>query len=544
MLTRKQTPGVVFQPQVHRKLQHGIQTFVNALRPTLGPIAGGVAIDHINKTKDLPEFLDDGGIIARRIIELQNRDEDMGAMLLRAMLITQRDGVGDGTVTAAILLEAIFSAGVRYITAGGNAMQVRRQLEKMLPIILEEVDRATFKLDSQESLVNMAYSLCHDKEIAQKIGEVFDLLGKHGRLEVREGYGRDLHHDYVQGTYYYSGAFSRAFFGNDIHTRIALYNTAIFLCDYSIDDHKVLFPVMKAAHDAGVESLVIIARNLSEKAIGLLTTNNKMDSFTAIGVKLPGLNEADRIAAIEDISLLTGATPYLSVTGGNLENVQSDDFGTARRLWADLRSFGIVGGRGDKRKLRNHIQQLKKSYPLIKDYEDQKRLNKRIGNLLGGSATIWLGGHSETEISAKKNLVERTIQIMRQSSEHGIVHGGGVMFLRLSNMLKQQYAEATDTDERAVCRMLMEAFDAPVRTLYQNAGYDPGEIIAKIQHQAAPSAFDIETGQCINLNEFGIYDSSEVLKATLHNAIRTAALILTIDSLIHRSNPELVGNPG
>ncbi len=543
MLTRKQTPGVVFQPQVHRKLQQGIQTFVNALRPTLGPVSGGVAIDHINNTKDLPEFLDDGGTIARRIIELPNRDEDMGAMLLRSMLVRQKESVGDGTVTAAILLEAIFSAGIRYIAAGGNAMLVRRQLEKMLPTILEEVDRASFRLDSTESLVNMAYSLCHDKEIAQKIGEVFDLLGKHGRLEVREGYGRDLHHDYVQGTYYYAGAFSRAFFGNDIHTRIDLYNTSIFLCDYTIEDHKDLFPVMKAAHDARVESLIIIARGLSEKAVGMLTTNNKMDSFTAIAVKLPGTNESDKIAAIEDLSLLTGATPYLKITGGTLKNVSVNDFGKARHMWADLRTFGIVGGRGDKRKLRKHIQRLKDKYPLIKDYEDQKRLNKRIGNLLGGSATLWLGGHSETEISAKKNLIEHTIQIMRQASEQGVVHGGGMMFLRISNKLKLQYDEARDTDERAVCRILLEAFDTPIRTLYKNAGYDPGEIIGQIQHQELESAFDVETGQYVHLCQFRIYDSTDTLKTTIRNAVSTAALMLTIDSLIHRSNPELVGNP-
>ena len=517
---------------------------VNALRPTFGPVSGSVAIDHIHKTKDLPEFLDDGGTIARRIIELPNRDEDMGAMLLRSMLVKQRESVGDGTVTAAILLEAIFSAGIRYIAAGGNAMQVRRQLETIVPDILEEVDQASFHLDSQESLVDMAYSLCHDRDIAEKIGEIFDLFGQHARLEVREGYGRELRHDYIQGTYYYSGAFSRAFFGTDIQTRVELTNTAIFLCDYSIEDQKELFPVMKTAHDAGVGSLVIIARNLSEKAIGLLTTNNKMNTFTAIGVKLPGLNEADKIAAIEDISLLTGATPYLKITGGTLDHVSADDFGKVRRIWADLRSFGIVGGRGDKRKLRYHIERLKRQYYRIEDYEVQKNLNKRIGNLLGGSATLWLGGHSDTEITATKTLVERTIQIMRLAGEYGVVHGGGLVFLRLADTLKQRYTATRDTDERAVCRILIEAFEATLRTLYENAGYDPGQIMAQIQNQDVQCAFDVETGRHVNLCDFGIYDSSEVLKASMRNAISTAALMLTIDSLIHRTNPELTGNPG
>jgi chaperonin GroEL len=533
----------VFQPQVHRKLKQGIHTFVNAVRPTLGPVSGGVAIDHVNKAESLPEFLDDGGTIARRIIELPNADEDMGAMLLRSMLVRQREMVGDGTVTAAVLLEAIFAEGVRYITAGGNAMQLRRQLERLLPLMFDEVDSAAFALDSHNSLVNMAYSLCHDREIAEKIGEVFDLFGQHARLEVREGYGLDLEQDYVQGTYYYSGVFSRSFFGDDIHTRLELYNTSIFLCDYTIEDHQDLFPVMKLAHDAGVESLVIIARDLSEKAIGMLNTNNNMGRFRAIGIKLPGLNEGDKLAAIEDLSLLTGATPFLKVTGATFERVTLDDLGEVRRLWADLRTFGLVGGRGDKRRLRQHIQRLKDSYKSLRDYEDQKRLNKRIGNLLGGSATLWLGGHSKTEIEAKKHLVERTIQIMRQANEHGVVHGGGAIYLRLSELFRARYAEATDTDERAACRMLMEAFAVPLRTICHNAGYDAGEVIGQVQLADVPSAFDVEIGQCVPLEAFGIYDSTDVVKATIQNAIKTAALVLTVDSLVHRSNPEIVGDP-
>ena len=125
----KQKPGVVFQPHVHHRLQRGIDKLVNAIRPTLGPLACGVAIDPLNDAETLPEFLDDGGLIARRIIELPNRDEDMGAMLLRGMLLRQYERVGDGTATAAVLFKAIFDAGLRYIAAGGNSMQLRRHLE-------------------------------------------------------------------------------------------------------------------------------------------------------------------------------------------------------------------------------------------------------------------------------------------------------------------------------------------------------------------------------------------------------------------------------
>lgn len=534
----------MFQPKVYGKLQRGIHTVVRALRPTLGPLSGGVVIDHINTGNNLPEFLDGGGTIARRIIELGNRDEDMGAMLARAMVVKQYGAVGDGTVTAAILLDELVSSGVRYIAAGGDAMQLRRLLEKLIPSVLEELDRLSFQLEGEDALINMAYSLCHDRDMAQLMGETFALLGQYGRLEVREGYGRVLRREYVQGTYYYSGALSSAFFPNGSKTRFDVEEPSIFLCDYSIDDHRELFPVLKAAHEAGVRHLIIIARDLSEKAVGLLTTNNsRMNTFTAIGIKLPGLNETDRMEAIEDLSLLTGTTPYLKVLGDGLGEVRAKDFGKARRVWLDVRTFGVIGGRSDKRRLREHIQMLKRQHQAAKDFEDRTRSQQRIGNLLGGSATLWIGGFSESEISATKSVVDRTVRAMRLALEGGVVAGGGIALLRCRDILEQRLKTITNTDERAVHRMLINALAAPARAIFSNAGYEPSEIIAKLYHESPEAGFDVETGQVVNICSSGIYDSRDVVKASVRNAMSMAALVLTIDVLVHRSNPELVGNP-
>lgn len=539
----KQKPGVVFQPHVHHRLQRGIDKLVNAIRPTLGPLACGVAIDPLNDAETLPEFLDDGGLIARRIIELPNRGEDMGAMLLRGMLLRQYERVGDGTATAAVLFKAIFDAGLRYIAAGGNSMQLRRYLESLTPCILDELDRMVFRLEGETALTRMAMSVCHDEALASIMGEAFDLIGEFGRLDVREGYGRGLTREYVEGTYFHTGLLSRTNLPEDSTQKLIYENPSVFLSDFDIDDHRELFPILQAANVSSTESLVIIVRSLSEKAIALLTAHNKMDKFKVAAVKLPGLNADDRMAAVDDLSRLTGAKPYLTVVGNRLESMTASDFGTARRLWADMRSFGLVGGGGNPAKLREHIRILKTRYHNLPDKDDRKKLQERIGNLLGGAITVYVGGFTEPDIKNRKSIADRTGLALRSAIQEGVVPGGGIALLNCREMLQQQRAYITDTDHRAAYNILIEAFAAPARSIFQNAGYDSSEVMAQLIHECADVGFDVIGKRVVNMREAGILDSATTLKASVRNAISTAAMALTIDSLVHLSNPEMVGKP-
>lgn len=539
----RQKPGVVFQPDVHQSLQRGITKLVNAIRPTLGPISCGVAIDPLNSAETLPEYLDNGGLIARRIIELPDRNEDMGAMLVRSMLVRQSERIGDGTATAAVLFDGVFTAGLRYIAAGGNAVQLRRCLEAALPLILDEIDRMARPLEGQAALTKMALSLCHDEAMAELLGEAFDMIGEYGRLEIREDYGRILRREYVEGTYYHTGLFSRALLPNDAATTITFENPAIFVSDIEVDDHRELFPVLQTAHAAGVKTLVIIARNLSDKAVSLLVANNKLDKFKVMAVRLPGLNPDERIAALDDLSRLTGATPLLIITGDTPEQVTAADFGHARRVWADMRTFGIVGGQGHPRQLRDHLQRLQASYQKTQDVDDRRRAQARIGTLLGGAVTLWVGGFTEPEINARKSLAERAVLTMRSAIEGGVVPGAGIALLNCQKLMLIKLAQAKDTDERAAYRLLIEALAEPARTILHNAGYNPSDILAQVSYEGPDAGFDVMTDRLVNLREAGILDSALILKASVRNAVSTAGLALTIDSLVHLAQPEMIGKP-
>ena len=67
--------------------------------------------------------------------------------------------------------------------------------------------------------------------------------------------------------------------------------------------------------------------------------------------------------------------------------------------------------------------------------------------------------------------------------------------------------------------------------------------MAKLGYECADAGFDVVGNRIVNMREAGILDSVLVLKSSVRNAISTAALALTIDSLVHLAKPEMIGNP-
>lgn len=532
-MPRSKNRRVVFQPATYQGIQRGINQMVEAIRPTLGPRPRIVAIDRILDDR-MPELLDDGGTIAKRIIQLPDRDEDMGAMLVRDFLCRLQDQVGDGTATAAVLFQSVYNESVRYLAFGGNAMRLRSYLEKGMRAILDHLTSMTVHLAGKEKLAQIAQAICHDPPLARLLGEIFDIIGEHGRVEIRPGRGRELEREYVEGMYWERGLVSREMITDHSQFRTEMENAAILISDLEIEEPRQLMPVIALAIEANIRSLLIVASKLSEGVIALLLANNDPEKLQAIAVKTPGWGKDEQAWALEDLAVLTGGRPFINVAGDTLSQVRVEDFGHARRVWADRRNFGIVGGRGNPRALRQHFATLRASFERTDGPVLRENLRARIGKLMGGSATLWVGGATELEITARQELAKRTAAAMRGAMIEGVLPGGGVSLLACRRVLQRTLDQSTDLDERAAYRILIRAVAEPIRTIIANAGYDASEIMAEIKLARSGYGFDVTSGQVVDMMGAGIWDAAIVQKSAVYGAITTAALALTIDVLVHR----------
>lgn len=533
------TPGLVFQPTVYQKLQQGINQLVDAVRPTLGPLTRHVAINQV-VTNRKPEMLTKGGMIARRVIQLADADEDMGAMIVRHLLWTLHQRYGDGTATAAVLFQAIFNESIKHIVSGGgNAMRLRHYLEQGTQVIVDELEKMTVEVEGRERLAEIAEKICYDPPLAEMLGEIIDIIGEYGQLDVRNMRGRGIKREYREGMYWDTKPFSREMI-DPTTRRVELENAAVLITDLEIENPQQLIPALTAAVEAGFKTLLITAGKMVPGAVGVLMANQDPEKFKVLAVRTPGPRKDDEAAAMEDLAFLTGGRRFVQAAQDTLSRVSPEDFGRARRVWATHERFGIIGGEGDPRALRQHIKDMRAVFEQEESLTTRRKLQERIGKLMGGMAILWIGGVSRVDMDDRRELAERTAEVLQGALRSGVVPGGGVALLDCRPALKRYLEQSTDPDERGAYRVLLNAMTGPARAIAANAGYDESESMAYINMAGPGHGFDAVAGEVVDMMQHNIIDVAAMQKAIVQRSIATAALTITIDALVHHRDPEEV----
>jgi chaperonin GroEL len=539
---------VVFPPRSREALLRGAETLVAAIKPTLGPLPRFVAVAPTPGSSRSVELLDDGGLVARRVVSLPDRDEDAGAMLVRHVAWRVRERCGDGSATAAVLFGAVFAGTVRAIAAGADPWRLRHGLELGRRIVVDELARLTRREVCPDALVELAASLSGDAELAPVLGEVFGVIGVDGDLEFRPSLGRDIRWESIEGAYWEAGFFARAVAPSRSAERTILRDAAIAITDLEIDDQADLAALLDRSRVTGARSLVIVARRLSDRALGLLAANaahadgdgqtssasSRGDrDLTAIAVRAPGTSPEEQYAALEELALLCGGTPILSAAGQTLASLSPPCFGRAQRAWATATHFGVSGGRGDPTAARKRIESLRRATEAANTTDERERLQRRIGKLTARSAVVAVGGPSEREGKARRERARQTTLVLREALRSGLLPGGGTALLACRQPLAAARDSADDWETRAALQILISAVEAPFRTIAANAGHDPDRWLHAVSIAPAGHGFDAIRGAVVDLVPAGIADAATVQRVAVETALSAAGQACTIGVLVH-----------
>lgn len=533
---------LLFQPQTRDALRAGIDTLAGAVMPTLGPLTGPVALSDKNRGGS-PELLDDGGAIARRILQLPDKGADVGAMLLREGLWRQKERYGDGAATTAALYQSVFAQGHRFINAGGDAMLLRRHLESGMRLLLDELRAIAKPVESATELKRLAVSICGDADIAAALADIFDVLGAHSPVEVRDG-GRDLQHEFFLGSFWESKVPSNIVFEGQAGDRIELRNTAWLISDFELDDLNALVELVTQVVQAGRDSLAIVAKSFSEQVIAAQGANSRMADFRLVYLEVTGLLD-EQTTALDDLALLTGGQALRRLAGHSLDTVESAALGETELAWLDRNRFGIIAGAGDEAAVESEITALQRRFRNSDDDRRRHVLGARLGRLRGGSAVVYCNGSSESEMRYRREIIERTIAALRSALLEGALPGGGTALLRCLDALQAAHDSSANVHERAALQILIRAAQVPCQQLLRNAGHEaPSLVVDEILRSKNGAGYDLSAGMVADMWTQGVLDSAAVVLAAVRNGIGGAALALTIEAIVHRVNPPLAIEPG
>ncbi|OGY10417.1 MAG: chaperonin GroL [Candidatus Blackburnbacteria bacterium RIFCSPHIGHO2_12_FULL_44_25] len=522
-------------------LLSGIDQLAKAVVTTLGPKGRNIALD---RKWGAPHVVHDGVSIAKEI-DLKDPFENMGAQLVREAASKTNDVAGDGTTSATLLAQVITKAGMDKVDSEkspANPMILKRGIEKGVAAVLEEIGKIAKPVQKKEEIEQVATNSAQNPEIGKIIAEALEKVGNEGVVTVEEGRGLTIEVEYKEGMEFDRGYASAYFVTNPERMEAETESPKILITDKKISAIQDLLPFLENTVKV-TKNIVIIADEIDGEALAMLVVNKLRGTFSVLAVKAPGFGDR-RKEMLEDIAVLTGGTVISEDTGRTLESVTVEDLGEADKVSSDKDNTRIIGGKGDKEKIKARISQLKKAVQDSTSDFDREKLQERLAKLAGGVAQINVGAATEVELNEKKERVKDAVEATKAAREEGIVAGGGVTLLRAREALKK--VKTDNEDEQAGVDILYDALSQPARWILKNAGENDEEITKKIVASDNPNyGFNVMTRKFEDMVEAGILDPAKVTRSVVQNAASVAMMVLTTEGLVATEpEPEKMPTPG
>lgn len=518
---------IKYKEDARQKILKGVKALSAAVKVTLGPKGRNVAID---KSYGAPHVTKDGVTVAKEI-ELEDKHENVGAQMVIEVASKTADKAGDGTTTATVLAEAIYSEGLRNITAGANPMEVKRGIEKAVKTLTDELKKMSKPIKNTNEIAQVGtISANNDEEIGTIIAKGMERVGKDGTMTVEEGKGFETTLDVVEGMNFDRGYLS-AYFVTDPESQEAILDNAFVLVyDKKISNMKDFLPVLQAAAESG-RPLLIIAEDIEGEALATLVVNRLRAGLKVCAVKAPGFGDR-RKAILEDIAVLTGAEFISEELGMKLETVTLDMLGTIKKAVIKKEDTTLIEGAGKKEEIQKRISLLKRQIEDSTSDYDKEKLQERLAKLSGGVGIIRVGAATEVEMKEKKDRVDDALQATKAAVEEGVLPGGGTAFIHCIPTLKK-LAESMTGSEKVGMEIVIKAITFPLRQIAENAGLEGSIVVQKVMQSKAPNeGWNALTDEYGDLIKMGVIDPTKVVRLTIELAASIGSLLLTTEAII------------
>lgn len=531
---------IKFSEDARSKMLKGVDKLANTVKSTIGPKGRNIVLE---QSYGSPTITNDGVTIAKAI-DLEDHFENMGAKLVSEVASKTNDIAGDGTTTATVLTQAIVNEGMKNVTAGANPVGIRRGIELATKAAVDALHEMSHTVESKSDIAQVASISSANEEVGKLIADAMEKVGNDGVITIEESKGIDTSLDVVEGMQFDRGYLSQYMVTDNDKMEADLDNPYILLTDKKISNIQEVLPLLQSIVQQG-RPLLIIADDVDGEALPTLVLNKIRGTFNVVAVKAPGFGDR-RKAMLQDIATLTGATVITDDLGLQLKDTTVEQLGSAGKVTVTKENTTIVEGAGDKDKIAERVEQIKKQISETTSDFDREKLQERLAKLSGGVAVIKVGAATETELKERKYRIEDALNATRAAVEEGFVPGGGTA---LVNVIGKVAALEEEGDVQTGINIVKRALEDPVRQIAENAGLEGSVIVEKLKEQKPGVGFNAATNEWVDMVEAGIVDPTKVTRSALQNAASVSALLLTTEAVVAdkpepESNNQMPATPG
>lgn len=502
---------ILFNTEARTKLKGGIDVLADAVKVTLGPNGRNVII----QKNGMPHITKDGVTVAK-FISLEDAVENMGAQIVMQVANKTAELAGDGTTTATVLAQSILSEGLKYISTGSNAIDIKRGIDRAVDLSIKELKKQSKPINSEEEMEQIAtISANNDQYIGKVIAQAFRDVGKDGNIVMDDSRIGLTYTDVVTGLKFASGYLTPFFINNSVKNTSELNNAYVIVINGKLSSIKDIMGLLdKVATDK--KPLLLIANEIEDGALQSLISNKMNGSINLTIVMAPVI---DRENILDDVATLTGGKVIYT-----FRNLDSSYIGEASSITVDKETTLIKGGKGD---VTERVELIKAQ---LKEAEDKLSLKNRLARLTGGIAVIYIGASTDLELNEKRDRFDDAIKATRAALEEGILPGGGVAYLRVLGALNR--LKTTNKDENIGIKIVTNALEYPIKQILLNAGIEPTDIISRIKRGKNDYGYNVRTEKFEYLIKTGIIDPAKVTRIALENAASISGMLLTTECVV------------
>ncbi len=502
-------------------LGKGAAKAARVVATTLGPTGKNVILERAGT----PTVTRDGVTVAKDVA-LPNRFENMGAKLINAVAQRTSDLAGDGTTTATILAQAIFSAGLRHVEAGCNPVALQRGIQMGTAVAVDYLKTQAVNVQSSADIARVAALAANNDEVlGALLCEAFAAAGKDGVITVEASNSTESKVDVRSGMRWQKGWHSNAFMTDPATMCCEMEDVVILLHQGLISNPKQLVRLLGKVAELK-KSILIVTEGLTTPCLAACVMNKMKGLVRACAVGIYGTGARQR-ELLDDVAAWTAASPiFTEDTGTRLDQLFLQDLGTAKKVRVTDKECVLVDGGGTASSIAARAWTIQVAANRATTAYERERCAERVARLKGSIVTIRAGGATESELRHRRARIEDALHATRSAIAEGIVPGGGVALARCRHAVCFTGHELRG-DEEIGARILHDALLAPLGIIAKNSGREAAVIVQDVLRDG--QGYNAVTGEMVDMYAAGIMDPLHVVRSALEHAASVAGLMLTTD---------------